>query len=214
MPTLWDVRAKLYDVFEASDLRRGACKSGLFSRMAGRVLFVGLGTGKDIHHFPPGIEIVAMDISDEMLRRCRSRQKAYPGVLRLVRADALSLCFCDESFDTVVTSCAMCSVDDPVLALRELHRVLRPAGELLMFEHVRSKNPILGAVLDLMTLATRGGGTKMNRDTLGNVVRAGFRIVQVDSVFLDIILTVRAVKAAEATAPVNFEQQSARVLYL
>jgi hypothetical protein len=69
-----------------------------------------------------------------------------------------------------------------------------------MFEHMRSRNPILGLALDLMTLTLRHAGTEMNRDTLGNATSAGFRITQVDSVFLDIILSVRAVKAEEKEA--------------
>ena len=63
-----------------------------------------------------------------------------------------------------------------------------------MFEHMRSRNPILGLVLDMMTLKTRREGTEMNRDTLGNVMTAGFRITRVESVFLDIILSIQALK--------------------
>jgi SAM-dependent methyltransferase len=195
MGTIWDLRAKLYDVCEASDLRRGPHKAALFRDMVGRVLFVAVGTGVDIRHFPLSREIIAIDISEEMLRRARIRQESYRGILSLVQTDALSLCFPDASFDTVVTSCTMCSVPDPIRALRELRRVLRPGGQLLMFEHVRSRNPILGLALDLMTLVTRRGGTEMNRDTLGNAMTAGFRITRVESVFLDIILSVRGVKA-------------------
>jgi len=194
MTTIWDLRAKLYDVCEASDLRRGPHKAALFRDMVGRVLFVAVGTGVDIRHFPPDREIIAIDISEEMLRRAEARRKSYRGVLSLVQTDALSLCFPDASFDTVATSCTMCSVPDPLRALRELHRVLRPGGQLLMFEHMRSRNPILGLALDLMTLVTRRGGTEMNRDTLGNARTAGFRITRIESVFLDIILSIHGVK--------------------
>lgn len=105
------------------------------------------------------------------------------------------LCFPDSSFDSVITSCTLCSVPDPIRALRELCRVLRPDGRLFMFEHMRSRNPILGLVLDLMTLVTRRSGTAMNRDTVSHVMTAGFRITGIESVFLDIILSIRAVKA-------------------
>lgn len=192
MSTVWDRRAKFYDLFEGSDLRRGPAKATLFREMMGRVLFLAVGTGVDIKHFPPARQIVAIDISEEMLRRAQPRRESYRGVLNFVQADALSLCFRDASFDTVITSCTMCSVPEPVRALRELRRVLRPDGLLLMFEHVRSRNPLLGLVLDLMTVLTRRTGTEMNRDTLGNAVLAGFRITQVESVFLDIILSMRA----------------------
>lgn len=195
MATIWDHRAKLYDFCEASELRRGRQKAALFRHMVGRVLFVAVGTGVDIKHFPPGREIVAIDISEEMLRRAETRRSDYRGVLSLVRMDATQLSFPDASFDTVATSCTMCSVPDPLRVFREFHRVLRPSGNLLMFEHVRSRNPVLGLALDLMTLWTRRGGTEMNRDTLGNAVAAGFHITRVESVYLDIILAVHATKA-------------------
>jgi ubiquinone/menaquinone biosynthesis C-methylase UbiE len=195
MSAVWDRRARFYDLCEGSDLRRGPAKAALFREMAGRVLFVAVGTGIDIKRFPPGREIVAIDISGAMLRRAEPRRRKYVGSLHFVQADALNLCFPDASFHTVVTSCTMCSVPEPRRAFGELYRVLRPGGWLLMFEHMRSRNPILGLTLDLMTLITRRGGTEMNRDTLGNAMTAGFRITQVESVFLDIILSIHGVKA-------------------
>jgi len=197
MATIWDKRARLYDTFEASDLRRGPARESLFREMTGRVLFIAVGTGMDIKHFPPGCEIVAIDISEEMLRRAVPRAQKYPGELRLVRTDALRLCFADESFDTVATSCTMCSVPDPQQAFREIRRVLRPGGKLLMFEHVRSRNPILGLTLDLMTLFTRRNGTAMNRRTVETAIATGFTIINVETVFLDIILAVCGEKPRE-----------------
>lgn len=192
----WDWRARFYDLREASCFRRGPAKAALFADMRGKVIFVAAGTGTDFAAFPPGMDITAIDISEEMLRRAAKRARPYVGVLRLLKADALALPFPDGSFDTAVTSCTMCSVPDPVRALRELHRVLRPEGLLLMFEHVRSRQFLLGWTLDLMTLWTRRTGTEMNRDTLANTRAAGFRITDVQSAYLDIILAVRAVKAA------------------
>jgi ubiquinone/menaquinone biosynthesis C-methylase UbiE len=204
MRTPWDWRAKLYDFREASMLRRGPAKAALFSRMSGRVIFVAAGTGTDFAAFPPaserpppGLDITAIDISDEMLRRAAARAARYPGRLRLLRADAQALPFEDASFDTAATSCTLCSVPDPVRALRELRRVLRPGGVLLMFEHVRSRNPVLGWTLDLMTLWSRRTGTEMNRDTLANARAAGFRPTRVTSVYLDIILAVEAAVSAD-----------------
>ena len=200
MSTVWDKRARFYDLFEGSDLRRGPAKAALFNEMVGRVLFLAVGTGVDIKHFPPARQIIAIDISEEMLKRAETRRKSYQGVLSFVQGDAVNLCFSDASFDTIVTSCTMCSVPDPACAFRELRRVLRPGGRLFMFEHVRSRNPLLGLVLDLMTVLTRRTGTAMNRDTLGNAVEAGFRITQVESVFLDVILSIHGVNP-NVTAP-------------
>ncbi len=196
MSKIWDLRARLYDVMEASKLRRGPSKAALFRDMKDRVLFVAIGTGVDIPHFPPDREIVAVDISEAMLRRAEARRSKYAGVIKFVRADAMNLAFPDASFDTVVTSCTLCSVPEQVRVLLELFRVLRPGGQILMFEHVRSRNLILGLALDLMTLWTRLAGTEMNRDTVANVQKAGFRITRIESVYLDIILAIRGIKPA------------------
>ena len=195
MRSIWNLRAKLYDLCEGSDLRRGPHKAALFREMEGKALFVAVGTGIDVRHFPPRLSVTAIDINEAMLHKAWPRAQQYPGRLRLLQASALELCFADGLFDTVVTSCTLCSVPRPVQALRELHRVLRPGGRLLMFEHVRSRQPLLGLALDAMTVLTRRGGTEMNRDTLANAVEAGFVITSVESVFLDIILSVRAIKA-------------------
>jgi len=207
MATIWDYRARLYDLCEGSGLRRGPDRARLFGRMRGKVLFVAVGTGLDIRHFPPGLDIVAIDISEGMLRRAAKRAAHYRGALSLVRADAMNLGFQDASFDTVATSCTMCSIPDPIRALRDLYRVLRPGGRLLMFEHVRSLHPAFGLALDLMTLWTRPMGTEMNRDTVGNVLKAGFQVTRVESIWLDVILIIHAVRPTEIhherLAPLN-----------
>ena len=194
MPGIWDLRARSYDRLEASELRRGPAKARLFQEMSGEVLFLAIGTGVDIQHFPSGSNLVAIDISAEMLRRASARSRHYDGTLRLIRTDAMALCFRDNAFDTVVTSCTLCSVPDPAAVLREIFRVLRPAGRLLMFEHVRSRDPILGLTLDVMSFFTRRSGTEMNRNTLSLVQVAGFRVEKVESSFLDIILGIQASK--------------------
>jgi len=131
-----------------------------------------------------------------MLRRAGPRAQLYPGNLWPLRMDAMHLAFADTSFDTVATSCTMCSVPDPVGALRELYRVLRPGGALLMFEHVRSRNAVFGLVLDFMAFWTRLTGTEMNRNTVENAITAGFRITHVESAYLDIVLAIRGTKEA------------------
>lgn len=198
--SIWEERAKLYDLCEGSDLRRGAYKKILFRRIEGRALFLAIGTGLDIRHLPTEPGIIAMDISAAMLEKSRRRAETFAGNLRLVQGDAATLCFPDGCFDTVVTACTMCSVPHPTTVLSELYRVLRPGGRLLMFEHVRSRNWLLGAVLDLMTIVTRRRGTEMNRDTLTAATKAGFSILQVEPIFLDIILAVEAVKGARSDA--------------
>ncbi len=212
MKDAWTWRARLYDFREASALRRGPAKVSLFSAMRGRTLFVATGTGTDFPCFPAGADVTAIDINDAMLRRADARRAVLARRIRLVRADAHVLPFADGSFDTVTTSCTLCSVPRPILALSELRRVLRDDGVLLMFEHVRSRQRLLAWTLDLMTLWSRRGGSEMNRDTLANAAIAGFRVTRIDSAYLDIILAVHARKAVPAphAAPVHVQAEAPR----
>lgn len=187
--------AWLYDVLEKSGSRRhGPFQRALFSKMKSRVLFVAAGSGLNFLHFPPGNEIVAIDLSPRMLEAARARADLYKGALRLQRADAQQLSFPEATFDTAATACTFCSVPDPVAGLREIHRVLKPGAALLMFEHVRSRNPLLGILLDLMTVGTRHIGPAMNRDTVANVQRAGFVVDRVRCAYLDIFIAIEAHK--------------------
>lgn len=180
-------------------MRRGAAKTSLFKRAHGRTLLITAGTGLDFRHLPP-IRVVAIDFSASMLAKARARTPRAPAEIFLVAADAMSLPFGAASFDTVISSCSLCSIDRPDEALGEIYRVLAPGGKLLLFEHVQSRQPLLAVTLNVMTWWTRRGGTAMNRDTLASVMRSGFRIDAVTSVFLDIILAVEASRHADAAA--------------
>lgn len=187
----WARRSTLYDLFEASELRRGPYKRRLFARATGQTLLVAVGTGTDLPYLP-AVDAVGVDYSPAMLTRARRRVGEGPARVRLLCADAAALPFPDRAFETVITSCTMCSLPDVSEALSELRRVLVPGGRLLMFEHVRSRNWALGLVLDTMTLWSRRSGTHMNRDTITAVKRAGFAVRHIDSVFLDVIIAVDA----------------------
>ena len=119
---------------------------------------------------------------------------AYEGTIELREMDVCALEFADATFDTVATVCTFCSVSNPVAGLRELHRVLKPDGQLSMFEHVRSGIGPLAILMDLMTPLTARFGPEINRDTVGNVQKAGFRLRRVENVYLDVVKSIEAVK--------------------
>ncbi len=194
----WDRAAPNFDLMagKGAERRWQPFKRALFSHMQGRVLFLALGTGLDIETFPPGRTITAIDISPKMLEQAAPRIAAYDGTIEAQVMDVHDLTFDDDSFDQVFTSCTFCSVPDPVAGLRSLRRVLKPGGELFMFEHTGSKYYPFKIMMDLMTQLTRRFGPDMNRDTVANVEAAGFRVLEVDNLFLDVVKTIRAVKPA------------------
>jgi ubiquinone/menaquinone biosynthesis C-methylase UbiE len=191
----WDAASRTLDFFAwGEDRRLGPHKRRLFGKMHGATLMVAAGTGNDFKFFPPGQHITAIDISPHMLERAAKKAAAYHGTIELRVMDVCELPFADDSFDTVVTVCTFCSVPKPVVGLRELYRVLKPEGQVLMFEHVRSKIGPFGILLDLMTPLSRRVGPDLNRDTVGNVQKAGFRLRREENVYLDIVKIIEAVK--------------------
>jgi ubiquinone/menaquinone biosynthesis C-methylase UbiE len=85
--------------------------------------------------------------------------------------------FADASFDTVVATCVFCSVPDPVLGLRELKRVVKPGGQIILLEHMRSPQEVIGTIMDVLNpLVVRLMGANINRRTLENVRAAGWSI--------------------------------------
>ena len=189
----WDRLSLNYDWMTwADEYRFGAAKRRLFAGMSGRCLMVAAGTGLDFPLFPPGLSVTAIDISAGMIERARSRAARYQGSLDVGVMDVQALTFDDATFDTVVTSCTFCSVPDPVRGLRELYRCLRPGGQLLMFEHVRSRFGPVAVMQDLMSVLTRRMGPAMNRDTRTNVLLAGFSLEREENVYFDIVKSLRA----------------------
>lgn len=192
----WDRLAPRFDgmASRGAERRWKPYKQELFSHMQGRILFMALGTGLDIPAFPPGQTITAIDISPKMLAEAEKRIAAYPGKIEAHVMDVHEMPFPDASFDQVFTSCTFCSVPRPVEGLKAIHRVLKPGGELLMFEHTGSRLAPFRAMMDLMTVLSERVGPSMNRPTTDNVRAAGFEIREVENIYLDVVKTIRAVK--------------------
>src|ERR1700761_4306012 len=191
----WDGAAGSFDLLSFGDDKRfAAYKRRLFAKMHGKSLMVATGTGNDFKYFPPGQDIVALDISPKMLEKAALRAGGYPGAVVVKEMDVCNMDFADVTFDPVFTVCTFCSVPKPVVGLSELRRVLKPGGQILMFEHMRSAVAQFGVLLDMMTPLTRKFGPDLNRDTVGNVLKAGFKLRRVEYVYMDIVRIIEAVK--------------------
>ena len=191
----WDRAARAYDLMNGygPEIRWEPFKRRLFALMWGKVIFVAVGTGQDIQFFPSGQEITGIDISDRMLEVARPRADAYSGTMELRQLDVHDLDYPDGTFDQAFTSCTFCSVPNPVEGLASLRRVLKPGGQLHMFEHTGSRYFPFNAMLDVLSPLARRFGPELNRDTVSNVTRAGFQVRAVEHVYLDVVKMIHAV---------------------
>jgi ubiquinone/menaquinone biosynthesis C-methylase UbiE len=193
----WDKAAANFDLMAGfgPEKRWLPYKRELFGNMGdGSILFLAVGTGLDIPAFPAGRTITGIDISQKMLDGAAQRVADYSGSLSLQQADVHDLPFADGQFDQVFTSCTFCSVPNPIDGLRALQRVLKPGGEMFMFEHTGSRYYPFKPMMNLMTLASRKLGPEMNRTTVENVVAAGYQLKKVTHVYMDVVKTIHAAK--------------------
>jgi ubiquinone/menaquinone biosynthesis C-methylase UbiE len=191
----WDKAAPNFDVMagKGAEKRWEPFKRELFNNMTegGKILFLAMGTGLDIEFFPPGRTIKAIDISPGMLEQAKDRIDSYDGSIEAEVMDVHEMSFPDDEFDQIFTSCTFCSVPNPVDGLKQLKRVLKSDGELLMFEHTGSRYLPFSFMMNLMTQLTRIIGPDMNRTTVANVKAAGFNITEVNHLFMDVVKTIR-----------------------
>lgn len=149
---------------------------------SGRVLEIGAGTGANFAHYQDGLEVVATEPDPYMMRRAEAKAAESKARIELKQASAAKLPFEDASFDTVVGTLVMCSVDDQAKALAEVRRVLKPTGEYRFFEHVRYDNPIgaLSQTLIAPLWGWCGAGCHPNRKTVDSIRDAGFEVTRVE----------------------------------
>jgi ubiquinone/menaquinone biosynthesis C-methylase UbiE len=175
--------APLYDRMEVfAERSYQPWRARLWSMVRGpKVLEVGVGTGKNMPYYPEDVDITAIDLTPGMLDRARKRAAKLNISIELQLGDTQNLDFPEGTFDDVVETFVFCSVPDPMLGLKELARVVKPGGRVLMLEHVRAANTVLGTLMDVLNpVVVRISGANINRRTVDNVGQSGLRLEQIE----------------------------------
>lgn len=174
--------ARVYDLVEAlSENTFKPWRAQLWKQASGKILEVGVGTGKNFPYHPRGLPVTGIDLSNEMLTRAKKRARETGSEVALSEGDAQALEFPDNTFDTAAATFVFCSVPDPIRGLRELNRVVKPGGRILLLDHVRINAPVVGRLMDLLNpIIVRVWGANINRPTVENVRQAGLEIERIE----------------------------------
>lgn len=177
-PGSW-LSALVYDPFMWWAERAGMAdrRRRLLAAARGSVLELGAGTGLNLTHYPDGLDrLVLVEPERHMARRLAGRLGSLERQAEVLRAPAEALPFDDDTFDTVVSTLVLCTVEDQVRSLQEIRRVLHPDGSLLFLEHVRSDTPRLARWQDRLQGPWQSftDGCNCNRQTLERLHEASF----------------------------------------
>ena len=138
--------APFYDYVFSVVMRPGRrASSAIMSKLGGRILDVGVGTGLELPMFEPHVQITGVDLSEPMLEIARKRVATHglKNIEALIQMDALNLQFPDESFDGAVAPYVLTTVPDPIRMLDELTRVVRPGGTILLVNHFGAEKGLI-----------------------------------------------------------------------
>ena len=156
----------------------------MIPRASGSVLEVGFGSGLNLPFYGPDVrEIHAVDPSAELWRLGRRRVTQVKCPVRFLQASAEQIPLDDDRFDTVTMTWTLCSIPDPLRALAEVRRVLKPDGRLVFIEHGRSPDPTVRAWQARLTPWWRriAGGCHLDREVDALLAAAGFHVADLST---------------------------------
>jgi ubiquinone/menaquinone biosynthesis C-methylase UbiE len=158
----------------------------ILSPLEGHILEIGIGTGANLGKYPVQVrKVTGVEPDQGSLGRCMKKWNGmnHPHELELVHAGAEELPFEDASFDGVLSSLVFCSIPDPLLAAREVFRVLKPNGIFVFFEHVLDPDPRIAKWQYRLNPIWRrfSCGCQMTRKTADYFEEAGFVFSKLDA---------------------------------
>ncbi len=156
-------------------------RSQVVPQACGTVLEIGIGSGLNLPFYGPGVErLYGLDPSEELLKMARKKAGAIACPVDFLACPSEEISLDNGSVDTVVTTWTLCTIPDPIKALNEMRRVLKPGGTLLFAEHgLAPETRVQGWQRRLNPLWSRiTGGCNLNRKMDELILASGFRIVE------------------------------------
>lgn len=179
----WNRTAWFYDYMMAfvERVRIRKARALLWSKVeSSHVLEIGVGTGRNFPYYPPDAEIDAVDFSEKMLEHARDRARKQNVKVHLQQMDVQNLDFADNTFDTVAATLVFCSVPDQARGIKEVERVCKRGGKVVLLENDFSSVPVLSWFVKLANpLIVRFIGADFNRHPLDNMAKSGLTVEQV-----------------------------------
>jgi ubiquinone/menaquinone biosynthesis C-methylase UbiE len=188
----YDQRMRFFDRVLAGDSRAWVC-----AQATGQTLEVAVGTGLNLPFYPAETELTGIDLSPAMLAMARQRAGQLGRAVDLREADALALPFPDASFDTVVCTFSLCAIPSEQAAVREMTRVLRPGGLLLLADHIAGAPwPVRAVQRAIEAVTVPLQGEHFTRRPLRQVRAEGLQIIRRERFTLGLIERLAARKPA------------------
>jgi len=161
------------------------------------VLEIAVGTGRNLEYYPPGVQLLGIDVSPNMIAVAQEKARAAGRQADLRVGDAQALDIPDESVDTVISTLSLCSIPDDRKAVSEVKRVLRPGGRFILMEHVVSPRRLVRVFQKALDwIAVRTEGDHLVREPLVHLKAEGFQIDVVERLKWGIVERVAARKAS------------------
>jgi len=190
----YDSFSKMYDYSEIFfNLFIGRARRKMISKASGKVLEIGIGTGSNIKYYPYNCTLTGIDLSEGMLNIARRKAEKLGKKLNLIKGDAENLPFKNGEFDYVIDTLGLCTYPDPIKALKEMKRVCRKSGRILLLEHGASNSKFvrrLQARRESKQYSLIGCHLMRNPEEL--VGKAGFKIASCERKFSGIFYIIEA----------------------
>jgi len=171
--------------YEAMALREA--RRRLLADLSGHLLEIGAGLGQSFPLYPAHVQVTAIEPFDAFRDEARRTSSRSIANIEVVSGDAHDLAFPEGSFDGLVCSLVLCCLRDPLTALMEMRRVLKPDAPARFLEHVRSPHLPAAAIqyaVGPFWKTFDGAGCTITRNSIATIVQAGFRLEQVHEVIL------------------------------